>query len=47
MVGETAVYFYGVMSKVLMTLDVMSRHKDTHDWIMYTDEDVHINAGRV
>ena len=42
-VGRTDDYFKAVMSKFLMALDVMYRYPDP-DWVMFTDDDVYINA---
>ena len=43
-VGRPDGYFKGVMSKFLMAMDVMYRYPD-YEWIMFTDDDVNINAG--
>jgi hypothetical protein len=44
-VGRPDSYFKGVMSKFLMTLDAMYLYPDM-EWIFFTDDDVHINAGK-
>ena len=33
------------MSKPIMVLDAMYNHHNTHEWIFFTDDDVHFNAG--
>lgn len=29
-----------------MVLDAMFNHHTTHEWIFFTDDDVHFNAGK-
>ena len=37
-------YFRGLMSKTLMLADTLLRHP-THEWVVWTDDDVYINSG--
>lgn len=42
--GYESSYFYGVMSKVIMILDMMYRYR-YHEWIVWLDDDEYINPG--